>query len=251
MGQFVEMCRREHRRDGLALGAVFGLIHRDEVRAAKLRLGVADGDAAEACFRRIDVVAGFDLHDVVVRRHRPVGPEHAVAAIVDRVLAAQPFEIGPERIGAEQLRIADVEVLERGGVGLVAGGLDARGRAGAGSMPGLKREVHDVSPELPGEAGCRRCGCRWRLVEVAVAGRVLSAITAVRTGQGKPQRSSPADLAGVAFLGARDPFVLAPGAFIYHLGDCSYVRKTMTLGQILADSFKIFSLYARDWNLCS
>lgn len=66
---FVEVRRREHRRNGLALGAVFGLIHRDEVRAAEFRLGVADGDPAETRLRRIDVVAGFDLHDVVVRRH--------------------------------------------------------------------------------------------------------------------------------------------------------------------------------------
>ena len=56
---------------------------------------------------------GLDLHDVVVFGDRPIRPEHAVLAVMHGVFPAQPFEIGPERIGMKQFGIARIELLER------------------------------------------------------------------------------------------------------------------------------------------
>jgi hypothetical protein len=71
-------------------------------------------------------VVGLDVHDVVVSGHRPVWTEHAVPGVVNRLLLAQPVEIRPERIGAEQLGIAGVEFTERQRVGALARGLGGR-----------------------------------------------------------------------------------------------------------------------------
>src|ERR1700732_86588 len=65
---------------------------------------------------------GLDVHDVVVFRHRPIRPEHAVLAVMHGVFLAQPVEIRPERIGPEQLGVADVEIMKRNGIGLVPRG---------------------------------------------------------------------------------------------------------------------------------
>ena len=85
--------------------------------------GVADGDAAERRRRREHRMVGLDVHDVVVFGHRPVRPEHAVLAVMDRVFLAQPVEIRPERIGAKQFGIAGIELLERDRIGPLARGL--------------------------------------------------------------------------------------------------------------------------------
>src|SRR6476661_5144834 len=68
-------------------------------------------------------MVGLDVHDVVVFGHRPIRPEHAVLAVMHRVFAAQPVEIRPERVGLEQLRMADVEITEWNRLSFFARGL--------------------------------------------------------------------------------------------------------------------------------
>jgi hypothetical protein len=131
---------REHRRDGFALCAVFRLIHRDEHRTAEFRRRIANGNAAETRFRRIDLMIGLDMHDVVVLHHRPVRTELAVLAVVNRILFPQPLKIGPERIGAEKIGIAGIEVLKRRRIGLVAR------RLLLGALRKIQRAVHRASP---------------------------------------------------------------------------------------------------------
>jgi hypothetical protein len=40
---------------------------------------------------------------------------------VDGVFVAQPLEVAPERVGFEELRIRDIDLVERNGVGIDAG----------------------------------------------------------------------------------------------------------------------------------
>ena len=74
-------------------------------------------------------MTGINRHDVVVLGDRPVRAEHAVLAIVDRVLLAQPFEVGPELVVLEQGGVADVELIERDRVRALARRVDLLGRA--------------------------------------------------------------------------------------------------------------------------
>src|SRR6476620_12273980 len=83
---------------------------------------------------------GLDLHDVVVFGHRPIGPEHAVVAAMNRVFLAQPVEIGPEWIGAKQFGIAGVELLEREGIGALPCRFLTDG------LSGIDRPVHRAAP---------------------------------------------------------------------------------------------------------
>ena len=70
-----EVGRRHDRRDRAALRGMAGRVHADEI-GALLPLGlVGDLDAAELRGRRIGLVVELDRKDVVVARHRPIGPE--------------------------------------------------------------------------------------------------------------------------------------------------------------------------------
>src|SRR3978361_657937 len=93
---------------------------------------------------------GLDVHDVVIFFHRPVGPEHAVLAAMDRIFPTEPVEIGPERIGAKQFGIAGIELLERDGVGALAGRLLMDG------VSGIDGPVHRAAPELSASLGYSR-----------------------------------------------------------------------------------------------
>jgi hypothetical protein len=73
---------------------------------------------------RIDLMVHLDLHDVLVLGHRPVRPEAAVLAVVDRLIATQPLEVVADRVVLEQLGIADVDFVERNGERTVARGVD-------------------------------------------------------------------------------------------------------------------------------
>ena len=143
------MRRREHWRHGLALRGVAGLIHGDETLAAQIRRDVANGDAAERSRRREHRMVGLDVHDVVVFGHRPIRPEHAVLAVMHRVFPAQPVEIRPERVGLEQLRMADVEITEWNRLSPVARG------AQMGISGEIDGSVHEHLPDCspPKHAG--------------------------------------------------------------------------------------------------
>src|SRR3954454_12393359 len=60
----------------------------------------------------------LDMHDVVVLGHRPVFADcrRACGAVMHGFFFAQPLEIRPDRIGAEKLGIAGMEIRKRHGV---------------------------------------------------------------------------------------------------------------------------------------
>ena len=116
--QVLQIGRRDYRADGLSLHVVARRIHGDEARPAQVGARVADGDAAQRRVRRKHLIIGVDGHDVLVAGHRPIGPELAVVAPVHRRLAPQAFEVGPEAVGQEQVRITGVKIFQRHRVGI-------------------------------------------------------------------------------------------------------------------------------------
>src|SRR5258706_41511 len=62
------------------------------------------------------------MHDVVVLRDRPVVADWAGRTEMDRLLVAQPFEIRPERIGAEEFGIARMKLRQRRRIGFLTRG---------------------------------------------------------------------------------------------------------------------------------
>ncbi len=60
----------------------------------------------------------LDLHDVLVLGHRPIGTVEACPAVMHRVLAPQPREIGVPDVVLVEPGFADVDRLERDAVGL-------------------------------------------------------------------------------------------------------------------------------------
>src|SRR5665213_3493097 len=86
-------------------------------------------------------MVGLDVHDVVVFGDRPIGSEHAVPAVMHRLLRAQPVEIRPERIGAKQLGIAGIELRQRER----PGALSRRLLMGIGCW--IAGSVHRTSPD--------------------------------------------------------------------------------------------------------
>src|SRR5205807_3450259 len=99
------------RADYLALLVVLGRIHPDEALALQALGLVLDRDSAD--FGGICLVVHLDLHDVLVLAYRPVGAIAALPAPMYRSLAAQPFEIGIVGVVLVELRIADIDRLER------------------------------------------------------------------------------------------------------------------------------------------
>ncbi len=118
-----EVCRRDDRADHLALVVVAGRIHADEARPVHVLGLILDLDAAQFRGRGIDLVVDLDLHDVFVLGHRPIGAVAAIAAVMHRVLAPQPGEIGVPDVILVEPRIADVDGVERhaAGVGMNRG----------------------------------------------------------------------------------------------------------------------------------
>src|SRR3546814_16432882 len=76
---------------------------------------VLNGDTAELCLRRKDFVVGVDSHDIVELGDRPVRPNIAFAAIVDRLLFAQPVKIQADRVLLKKTRPCDINFVDRNG----------------------------------------------------------------------------------------------------------------------------------------
>ena len=119
-GEPLQIHRRHHRRHDLALFVVLRLVHRDEARSAIVHRRVAQRDAAHQRVGRVDLLAGVDLHDVLVPGHRPVRAVHAVLAPVYRVVAAQALEIRIPDVILVQPRLAHVDLVERNRIGVFA-----------------------------------------------------------------------------------------------------------------------------------
>src|SRR3954447_5173957 len=60
----------------------------------------------------------LDLHDVLVFRHRPIGAVGACRAVMNRVLAPETGEIRLPDIVLVEMRVADVDRVERQAVGI-------------------------------------------------------------------------------------------------------------------------------------
>ena len=116
-----EVVRRDHRADGLALDVMLGRVHGDEHRQREVfrRVGQDDGRIGGEI-----LVVGVDRHDVVELRHRPIAADIFLRRYrpVNRVFLPQALEIGPHRIGAEQLRIGRIDVRQGHGIGRIARG---------------------------------------------------------------------------------------------------------------------------------
>ena len=72
---------------------------------------------AEGRIRREDPMIGVHRHDVLIARHRPIGAELALAAVMDWLFLAQALEPRPVGVGAEMLGIADMELVQRRRIG--------------------------------------------------------------------------------------------------------------------------------------
>src|ERR1700722_18718845 len=61
------------------------------------------------------------MHNVVILGHRPIIADGACRAEMNGLFVAQSLEIGPERIGAEELRIARMKFTKRRSKSFCAG----------------------------------------------------------------------------------------------------------------------------------
>ena len=104
-----EVGRRHDRRDGAALRGMTGRIHPDEVCKLLPFWLIGDLDAAEFRARRIVLMVELDREDVVVARHRPIGPERRRLAIMHGIVAAQLREQRPPGVVLIKPGIADVD----------------------------------------------------------------------------------------------------------------------------------------------
>ncbi len=132
-GHRLQTVSRDDRRDHLALGVVLGRVHGDEHRQLEIFRLFVDRDAA---LRGEHLVMRLYLDDVVKAGDRPVGSGLALRAIVDRGLVAQALEERPEGIVGEALVDADVDLVERRGIGLGPRGVEGGGEiVGHGGIP--------------------------------------------------------------------------------------------------------------------
>src|ERR1700732_2848688 len=108
----------------------------------------------------MDIVTRFDLDDVVVFRHRPIGPEHAVPAVVNWIFAAKSLEVRPESIAPEKFRIADIEVFKRCSVRYLTRGISFLFTGGHtvrhNSLPPMVSQLMPPSRRLFCVVRCRR-----------------------------------------------------------------------------------------------
>jgi MFS family permease len=104
---------RDDRRDDLALLVVPRRVHRDEAFLAVLEGDVFQRDAPERGVRRVGLVRRVDGHDVPVAGHRPVWTVQGAVTEVHRIVAPQPREEAVPSVFGIQVRIADVDLVER------------------------------------------------------------------------------------------------------------------------------------------
>ena len=96
--------------DHFALVVVLRAIHGDEHRQGEVFVLVHDRDARLGAEQLVVLV---HLANQVVVGDRPVGPEHAVLAVVNRGFVAQALERRPMLIGLEVARAGYVDLLQR------------------------------------------------------------------------------------------------------------------------------------------
>ena len=132
-----EVPRRGDGLDALAVRLVPRAVHGDEAgRQREVRLGVDDHDGGRGG-EQLRVL--LDVDDVVELRHRPVGAELALGAVVHRVLLAEAFEVSPERVRLEELGVRDVDLVEGDRVGVGSGLALRRGGLRGGFAHGVSR----------------------------------------------------------------------------------------------------------------
>ena len=112
-----EIVRRDDRLHHLALHVVLGRVHGDEHGQFEFGRPVAQRNAAECRTGREPPMVHFERNDVFVLGDRPIRPDRTVLAIVNRRLAPQPAKIGLPDMLLIQSRIADVDLIERHGLG--------------------------------------------------------------------------------------------------------------------------------------
>ena len=112
--QRLQVARLHHRLHRGALHVVLGRVHGDEHRRVhdllfRHRDRRPQGDAF---FGGELVVVLLHGHDVVEFRHRPIGPELAFRAVVNRRLLAQALEEAPMGILLKKVGVGDVDLLK-------------------------------------------------------------------------------------------------------------------------------------------
>ena len=108
---------RDDRLHHLALHVMFRRVHGDEHGQFESGRPIAQGDAADRRAGREPPMVHFERDDVLVPGHRPKGSDRTFLAVMNRRLAPQPAEIGLPDILLIQSRIADVDLIERHGLG--------------------------------------------------------------------------------------------------------------------------------------
>ncbi len=86
--EFRQIAGCDDRAHNLALRVVLRRVHHDEHRQEETFFLIAEGDAAQGGFGRIDAVVGVDMHDVFIFGHRPERAVFALLAVMDRVFMA-------------------------------------------------------------------------------------------------------------------------------------------------------------------
>ncbi len=155
-----EILRRDDRLHHLALHVMLGRVHGDEHRQFDVERAVAQGYAAERRTGREPPMVYFERNDVLVLGDRPIRPERACRAIVDRRLAPQPAEIGLPHVVLIEFGVADVELVERHGLG------EGRVIDGFGCIQDRCEGHLPISPSLRPHAAGRRA------VRAALARRI-------------------------------------------------------------------------------
>ena len=110
----------DNRTDRLAALAMIRLVHLDEARPFVALDLVLQPDAAQFPLRREHLMVHRHRHDVLVPGHRPVRTEMAVGGVVHRILAAQPLEIRLVHVVLVEFRDADIDLVERLRVSILA-----------------------------------------------------------------------------------------------------------------------------------
>jgi hypothetical protein len=131
-----EVARSHYALHGFSLHVVLRRIHADEVRRLKIGGPIRDDDA---CRGGEKLVMLLDLHDVVEFGDGPVGTEGAFWAVVHRVFGAQAREVGRMCVGLVELRLADVDLVERHARRIQAGEIQHL-------MVALRRFCHGAPP---------------------------------------------------------------------------------------------------------
>ena len=118
--QRLQVTRLHHRLHRGPLHVVLGRIHGDEHRRVHDLLFWHRGrrPQGDAFLRGELLVVLLHGHDVVELGHRPVRPELAFRAVVDRRLLAQALEEAPMGVLLKEVGVGDVDLFERDRVGV-------------------------------------------------------------------------------------------------------------------------------------